>query len=130
MEAESKGMLWAGRVISALPTLLMLFGGSLSVFVRSPELVSGFTKYGYSADQLPVIGGLELACAILYAIPQTSVLGAILITGYMGGAVATHVRAGEMTWWVAVTVGVLVWLGLFLRDARLRALLPIVSRRS
>lgn len=72
----------------------------------------------------PVLGVTELLCAVLYAIPQTSVLGAILLTGYMGGAIATHARIGE-GFIPQIIIGVLVWLGLFLRDARLRALIPI-----
>jgi hypothetical protein len=69
---------------------------------------------------------VELACVLLYAIPRTSVLGAILLTGYLGGAISTHVRAGE-PFYLPLGVGVIVWLGLFLRDARLRALLPLRS---
>ena len=73
-----------------------------------------------------MLGVLELACTILYAIPRTSVLGAILLTGYLGGATATHVRVGD-SFIMTVVLGVVVWGGLFLRDARLRALIPLCS---
>ena len=72
---------------------------------------------------------VEVVCAVIYAIPQTSILGAILLTGYLGGAVSTHVRAGE-PFFLALIVGVLVWLGLYLRDERLRALVPLRSPKA
>jgi Mn2+/Fe2+ NRAMP family transporter len=74
-----------------------------------------------------LIGILEIACTVIYVIPRTSVLGAILLTGYLGGATATHVRIGDPSFFGPVIFGVLVWLGLWLRDARLRALLPLRS---
>jgi hypothetical protein len=80
-------------------------------------------KFGYPETLLTPIGIIEVLCVLLYAIPRTSVLGAILLTGYMGGAVATHVRIGDM-FVPPLMIGVFVWLGLFLRDAGIRALLP------
>ncbi len=77
-------------------------------------------QQGYPDNAVVPVVIVEIVCALIYAIPQTAVLGAILLTGYLGGAVATHVRAGESTWYIAVIVGVVVWLGLLLRDARLR----------
>jgi len=121
----SNKMLWAGRIISALPVLMMLFGGVYSL-VKPAAVAEGLTKYGYPAQLALTFGLLELVCAALYAIPRTAVLGAILLTGYLGGAVATHVRIGE-PFIIPVLLGVLVWLGLYLRDARLRALLPLRS---
>jgi xanthine/uracil permease len=79
--------------------------------------------YGYPDGALLPIASVEIACAIVYAIPQTSVLGAILLTGYLGGATATHVRAGE-PFFFPIVVGTVVWLGLFLRDGQLRAHIP------
>jgi len=120
----SKGMLWAGRIISAIPVLMM---GVLPVvvFFAAPKMVAeGMTKYGYPAGVGRPLLVVEIACAVLYLIPQTAVLGAILLTGYLGGAVATHVRAAE-PFWFPILFGVLVWLGLYLRDARVRALLPL-----
>src|SRR5262245_23603083 len=116
--------LWIGRIISAIPVLMMFF---LAIFfaVFKPQMIKeGMTKYGYPEGAAWWILGVEIVSAALYMIPQTSVLGAILLTGYLGGATATHVRAGE-AFFVPVVVGVLVWLGLFLRDRRIRALIPL-----
>jgi hypothetical protein len=116
-------MTWTGRVISAL--LVLLFGvfGVMKFQPVPPEAAQGLEAIGWKESQLPGLGILELACTILYAIPQTAVLGAILLTGYMGGAIATHVRVGEGVI-PHIIIGVLVWLGLFLREPRLRAILP------
>jgi hypothetical protein len=118
-------MLWTGRVISALPVLLLLMSAVMK-FIKPPGMAEGLAKIGWTEDQMLTLGILELACTIVYLIPQTSVLGAILLTGYLGGATATHVRVGD-PWFATVIAGVLVWLGLFLRDARLRALIPLRS---
>ena len=123
-QAVSKGQLWAGRVVSALPVLALLLSATMK-FSHKPEMVAGFTgKFGYPEGVLTPLGIIELLSAILYAIPQTSVLGAVILTGYLGGATATHVRVGD-PFFAPVILGVLVWAGLFLRDARLRALLPL-----
>ena len=119
----SRAMIWTGRVISALPVLGLLFSAAMK-FLKPPEVIEGFTKLGYPEILALGLGILEVACTILYMIPQTAVLGAILLTGYLGGATATHVRVGD-SFVAPVIVGVLVWLGLFLRDHRLRALLPL-----
>jgi uncharacterized membrane protein YphA (DoxX/SURF4 family) len=116
----SKKMLWAGRIISALPVLLLLFAGSMKL-MKPPAVVEGFSHYGYPEQLIMAIGIVELTCAVLYAVPRTAVLGAILMTAFMGGATATHVRMGE-PFIMPVLVGVFVWLGLFLRDERLRTL--------
>ncbi len=122
----SKKMLWAGGIISALPVLLMVFAGAFGVL--KPSIVaSGFVRYGYPEKLLLPICIVEIACAIVYVIPRTSVLGAILLTGYLGGATVTHVRVGE-PFYLPVIVGVLVWGGLYLRDGRLRALIPLRSQ--
>jgi hypothetical protein len=116
-------MLWTGRVLSALPILMMLFSAGLKLS-RSKEMVAGLGKQGYPEAALLVLGAVELACLALYAIPQTSVLGAILITGYLGGAMATHARVGE-PFVIPLLLGVLAWGGLYLRDPRIRALIPL-----
>jgi hypothetical protein len=120
----SKKMLWAGRIISALPVLLMVFGGTFGV-LKPAVAMSGFVQFGYPERLLLPICVVELVCAVLYAIPRTSVLGAILLTGYLGGAIATHVRVGDPLFFVPAILGVLVWGGLFLRDSRLRGLIPL-----
>ena len=119
----SKKMLWAGYIISVLPVLMLLFSGVMKL-MKPPSVVEGFVRLGYPEGLALGIGVVELACAALYVIPRTSVLGAILLTGYLGGATATHVRIGE-PFFAPIVLGVLVWGGLFLRDARLRALLPL-----
>lgn len=120
--------IWAGRILSALPVLLMVFTGTFALLKPSIAL-QGFVHYGYPATALPRIIIVEIACALLYAIPRTSVLGAVLLTGYLGGATATHVRVGE-PFFLPIIVGVVVWAGLFLRDERLRALIPLRSSRA
>jgi DoxX-like family len=125
----SRTMLWAGRTISALPVLLLVFSAVMKLMKPAP-VVQGFARYGYPESQILVMGILELSCSVIYAIPRTSVLGAILLTGYLGGATATNVRVGDPSFYATVTLGVLVWLGLYLRDARLRALLPVRSQVS
>ncbi len=121
----SKRTLWAGHIISALPVLMLLFSGVMKL-VKPASVVEGFVRLGYPESLALGIGIVELACAVVYVIPRTSVLGAILLTGYLGGATATHVRIGD-PFFPPVVLGVLVWGGLFLRDIRLRALLPLRS---
>jgi hypothetical protein len=121
----STKMLWAGRVLSALAVLLFIVLGVFGLLNQAAAL-QGFKHYGYPDNDLVAITIAEVACVILYAIPRTSVLGAILVTGYLGGATATHVRVGE-PFFFPIIVGIVVWLGLFLRDEKLRALLPLRS---
>lgn len=120
----SKKTLWAGRVISALPVLLLLFSGVMKL-MKPPSVLQGFAHYGYSESLIPVLGILEIACTLVYLIPRASVLGAILMTGYLGGATASNVRVGDPAFFITVILGVLVWGGLYLRDNRLRALIPL-----
>ena len=121
--SESKGMIWTGRVMTALPALMFVFSAIMKI-AKPPAVLEGFAKSGIPERLAPGIGILELACVILYLIPRTAVLGAILLTGYLGGAIMTHLRVGEA--WVGPAIfGVLVWGGIFLRDARLRALIPL-----
>jgi hypothetical protein len=120
---SGKKLNWVGRIVSALPVLLLLFSAGMKLS-KADAAVKGFAEFGYPAGTLIPLGIVELSCAVLYVIPQTSVLGAILMTGYLGGATATHVRAGQ-PFVMPVVVGVLVWVGLLLREGRLRALLPL-----
>jgi hypothetical protein len=119
----SKKLLWAGRILSALLVLMLLFSGVMKL-VKPAPVVEEFVRLGYSENLALGIGIVEIVCAVIYAIPRTSVLGAILLTGYLGGATATHVRIGD-PFVAPVILGVLVWGGLFFRDDRLRALLPL-----
>ena len=122
-------MLLAGRIVSVLVTLFMLFDGTIKV-LRLPAVVEGTIQSGYPASLVVPIGIAALACAILYAIPRTSVLGAILLTGYLGGATATEVRLESPLFLVPIFVGVLAWGGLFWCDERLRALIPLRRRKT
>lgn len=119
----SKKMLWAGWGMSVLPVLLLLFSGIMKL-VQPAAVVEGFVKLGYPGSLSLGIGLAELTGVALYVIPRTSVLGAIVLTGYLGGATASHVRIGE-PFTMAIVMGVLVWGGLYLRDERVRALLPL-----
>jgi hypothetical protein len=119
----SRKMLWIGRVISALPVLLMLFSAVMKL-VKAAPVIQGFPRYGYPESLIVTIGVLELLSCIVYLIPSTAVLGAILMTAYLGGATATNVRVGDPSYVMTVLLGVFVWGGLFFRDARLRALIP------
>jgi uncharacterized membrane protein YphA (DoxX/SURF4 family) len=125
----SKKQLWAGRILSALPVLMLLFSG-VGKLMKAAAVVEGMARLGYPESLTVGIGILEIACTVVYLIPRASTLGAILLTGYLGGAVATHVRVGDplfMNVLPPVIFGVFLWGGLHLRDARLRALLPLRS---
>lgn len=123
-EASNK-MRWAGYILGALPVLMLLFSGVLKL-VKPPALVEGFAHLGYPISTALGIGILEITCTIIYLIPRTAVLGAILVAAYMGGAITTHLRIGE-PFILQFLLGVLAWGGLYLRDPRLRALLPLKS---
>jgi hypothetical protein len=107
-----------------LPVLMLLMSAGMK-FAKGPEVMEGMAKFGYPESTILGIGIAEVACTVLYVIPRTSVFGAILLTGYLGGATATHVRVGDPAFISAVITGVLVWLGLYLRDPRVRALVPL-----
>lgn len=124
----SKKMLWAGGILSSLPVLAFVFTGMFSLL--KPGLAGqGFVHYGFPDGSLLSITIVEIVCAIAYAIPRSAVLGAILMTGYLGGATATHVRVGE-PFYPPIIVGMVVWIGLYLRDERLRALVPLRDQAS
>jgi hypothetical protein len=125
----SKKKLWAGRIISALPVLFLLFDSAIKL-IKIAAVVEGTVQLGYPESVIRPLGILLLVCTVLYVIPRTSVLGAILLTGYLGGAVATHVRHGDPLFshvLFPVYLGILLWLGLYLRDDRVRALVPLQS---
>jgi hypothetical protein len=124
----SKTSLWVGRIVSGLPALFLLVDGAMKL-AKPAIVVDATTKLGYSESVIIPLGIVLIACTILYLIPPTSVLGAILLTAYLGGAVATHVRAGEPLFSVVFPIifGILLWLGLYLHDVRLRALIPLRS---
>jgi len=125
-DAVPNAMLWSGRVMSALPSLFLLMDGIMKL-VKPAVVVETTVQLGYPESVITGLGIVLLICTALYLIPQTAVLGAILLTGYLGGAVATHVRVGADLFPVffPVIVGILLWGGLVLRNPRLRALLPL-----
>ncbi len=121
---------WIGRAVSAIPPLMMGMSAVMKLVgavTGSRQMMDSWTAFGYPPGELFPIGILELACAVVYVVPRTAVLGAVLVTGYLGGAVATHVRMSQGIWIAPALLGVLAWLGLYLRDPRLRALLPLRS---
>jgi hypothetical protein len=121
--------LWIGYIVSGLPALFLLFD-ALGKFVKPAAVVEGTVALGYPESVILTLGIVLLVSTALYLAPRTSVLGAILLTGYLGGAVATHLRVGSplLTHTLfPVYLGVLIWLGLYLRDVRLRALVPLRS---
>ena len=122
----SKKRLWAGRIISALPALFLLVDGAMKL-VKPHVVVKGTVELGYAETVILPLGLVLLACMTLYLIPRTAVLGAILLTGYLGGAVATQARAGQGPFEILfpVVLGALLWGGLVLRDDRLRTLIPL-----
>ena len=124
--AGSRGALWAGRVLSTIGVLFLLFD-SMGKLLEVPPVVAGTAELGYPVATVFPLGVILLLCVVAYVIPGTSVLGAVLLTGYLGGAIATHVRVENPLFshtLFPVYVALAVWGGLFLREARLRALLP------
>ena len=123
----SKGRLWTGRIMSALPALFLLVDG-VGKLIKPAPVVEGTVQLGYPESVLLGLGIVLLTCTVLYTIPRTAILGAILLTGYLGGAIATHVRVGSPLFshiLFPVYLAVLIWGGLYLRDERLRALIPL-----
>jgi hypothetical protein len=105
----SKTMLWAGRIVSALPVLALVLSAVMKL-MKPPPVVEGFAHLGWDDNLALVLAIVELTCTFIYVIPQTAVLGAILLTGYLGGATATHVRIGD-PFYAPILLGVLVWYG-------------------
>jgi hypothetical protein len=117
---------WIGAALSGVACLFLLFDGAVKLANLAPVLDAN-ARLGYPSGIVPGVGILLIACTVLYAIPRTAVLGAVLLTGYLGGAVASHVRIGDPLFPVLFPVffGALVWAGLLLRDEKLRSILPI-----
>ena len=123
----SKAALWGGRVMSGLPALFLLMDGAMKL-VKPAPVVTATVELGYHESVIVPLGVVLFASTVLYLVPRTAVLGAILLTAYLGGAVATHLRVGNpmLTHTLfPVFFGALLWGGLYLRDARLRALVPL-----
>ena len=117
---------WVGRGMSVLVVLALLADAAVEFFATE-KIANQMTATGFSVSQAPALGAIMLACAALYAIPRTAILGAILITGFFGGAICTHFRMGEtlsVPVLLALVLGVMTWGGVYLRDHRLRELLP------
>jgi hypothetical protein len=128
MAPVSSKRLWPGRVISGVVILFLLFDAVAKLMKVAPVLEAS-ARLGYPSGLAVGIGSILLACVVVYAVPRTSVLGAILLTGYLGGATAAQMRIGAPLFETLFPVifGVLVWVGIFLRDDRLRALIPLRS---
>lgn len=122
--STSKGMLRTGLLLSALAVLFLLFDSITKVIMIAP-VVESFVQLGYPVDLARAIGLAELLCILIYILPRTSILGAILLTGFLGGAAATKARFEDPWFLFPIGFGVLIWGGLYLRDERLRALFPL-----
>jgi hypothetical protein len=123
----SRAGLWGARILTAVPVLFLLFDGVIKL-IRIPAVTETFQQLGWPVSLAVPIGILELACLIVFVIPPTAVLGALLLTAYLGGAVATHVRIGSPLvshTLFPVYIGLFIWGALFLRDDRVRALIPL-----
>jgi DoxX-like family len=123
VERASGRVVWTGRVISGLASLLFLFSSALKL-KGGPELAQGMRHLGLPDSMVVPLAILEISCVVIYLIPATSVLGAILLTGYIGGAMCTHWRAGDPIY-LHIVLGLFVWLGVYLRENRLKALIPV-----
>ena len=125
-----KKTLWVGRILVALSALFLLFDAAGHLMVPA-AVVEAFNRLGYPISLSPVLAIIELVCLVAYLIPRTAILGAILLTGYLGGAVATHLRVHDPLFdtLFPIIFGVLVWAGLYLRDQRLRAYIPLTEPR-
>lgn len=119
----SKKRSWWGLIISAIIVLFLLFDSIIKLLNIDPVLQT-FAQLGYPTSLARTIGLTELVCIVLYVIPRTSVLGAILLTGFLGGATATKARFEDPWFLFSIAIGILIWLGIFLRDERLRTLIP------
>ncbi len=123
-----QGALWAGRTMSALVVVALVADGTIQLFAPA-QIASMLQETGFAIDLTRVLGPLLLACAILYAIPATAALGAILITGFLGGAICAHIRIGELgspPEIISLLLGAMTWGGLYARNPRIRAILPLI----
>ena len=119
----SKGALWTGRILSGLAALVFIGGGIFSLLYAA-KIAPQMAHYGFTESHLHIIAWLEIICGIIYLIPHTSVFGAVLLTGYLGGAVATHIRANEPPI-APIVVAIVLWLGIYLREPRLHHVAPL-----
>ena len=120
--------LWAGRIMSAFVVIALVADGTIQLFAPA-QIASMLRETGFAIDLTRVLGPIVLACAILYAIPATAVLGAILVTGFLGGALCAHVRIGELgspPEIISLLLGAMTWGGLYARDPRIRTILPLI----
>src|ERR1700678_3937003 len=120
--------LWAGRIMSAFVVIALAADGAIQLFAPA-QIASMLQETGFAMEVTRVVGPIILACGILYAIPATAVVGAILVTGFLGGAICAHVRIGELgspPELLSLLLGALTWGGLYARDRRIRAILPLI----
>ncbi len=117
-----RGAVWTGRIISGFAVLFMLFD-SITKIIRNSYVMKASVGLGYPPAMIPVVGAILLACVVVYVIPRTSIIGAVLLTGYLGGAVASNLRIGTPLFsniLFPVYFGIIVWAGLYLRNRRVR----------
>lgn len=124
----SKKAIWVGRILSGLAVLFLLFDGIIKFFMDKlpPEALEAGAALEWPMELMPIVGTILLICTIIYLIPRTSIIGAVLLTGYLGGAVASHVRVSNPLFshtLFPIYVAIFIWLGLYLRNARLRTIL-------
>jgi hypothetical protein len=120
--------LWAGRTMSALVVIALVADGTIQLFAPA-QIANMLQETGFAMDLTRVVGPIILACALLYAMPATAVLGAILVTGFLGGAICAHVRIGEVgspPEIISLLLGAMAWGGLYARDPRIRSILPLI----
>ena len=125
--AASGKIVWVGRGISVLVSLVFL----MSAFMKlkgGAEVMQGMAHLGLPESLIMPLAILEISCVVIYLIPATSILGAILLTGYIGGAICTHLRVGD-PFFMQIAIGIFIWLGLYLRENRLKALIPLRTRQ-
>jgi len=123
MGVATGGLVWAGRVISVLVSLAFVASAFMKL-MGGTEAVQGMAHLGLPESLILPLAILEISCVAIYLIPATTVLGAILLTGYMGGAICTHLRVGD-PFFIQIALGIFVWLGLYLREKRLKGLIPL-----
>lgn len=126
MGVATGSLVWAGRAISILASLVFL----MSAFMKlrgGAEVMQGMAHLGLPESLIIPLAALEISCVTIYLIPVTSVVGAILLTGYIGGAICTHLRVGDPLA-IQIVLGIVVWLGVYLRERRLKGLIPLRTR--
>ncbi|MEO8881044.1 MAG: DoxX family protein [Gemmatimonadaceae bacterium] len=125
MRAPSAARLWTGRVLTTLAAVFLLLD-AIFKFLHPPQVLATFTQLGWPAELAVTLGVLQLICLILYLVPRTAILGAVLLTGYLGGAIATNLRVGNPLFThilFPIYLSVFIWGGLYLRDTRVRTLI-------